>query len=194
VRQTLLFSATLDASVTAFSKKYMKAPLKLTAPKEKVTLDLIDQIVIESSNRKKFHDLLRIFKKDAPTKAIIFCRSRIGVDHLHGALLEAEVPAEKLHGGLNQSVRETVMRRFRDGDFQYLVATDVAARGLDISGVSHVINYNLPDLPEDYVHRIGRTGRAGFSGIAYTLLTGKDLERFRKVEDYIGMPIPRRGE
>ncbi|MBS7526913.1 DEAD/DEAH box helicase [Fusibacter paucivorans] len=190
-RQTLLFSATIDKTVKRFSKKYMKSSEHVVAPKEKVVLDHIAQYVILSSNRKKVDDLLFLFKRDCPTKAIIFCRSRIGVDTLHQTLFEAGLSVAKLHGGLSQTVRENVMKGFREGEFLTLVTTDVASRGLDISMVSHVINYNLPDFPEDYVHRIGRTGRAGAAGIAYTILTGKDEIRLEKIEAFIDMKIPR---
>lgn len=190
-KQSLLFSATMDKSVKKFANKYMKKPETVVAPKEKIILDNITQYVIMSSNRKKISDLLEVFKRDYPTKVIIFCRSRIGVDTLHQSLKEFGVDTEKLHGGLSQSVREKVMRDFRDNIFKILVTTDVSSRGLDITGVSHVINYNLPDLPEDYVHRIGRTGRAGYTGLAYTILTGKDDVRLQKIEEYIDMKIPR---
>jgi ATP-dependent RNA helicase DeaD len=190
-RQTLLFSATIDKTVKRFSKKYMKSSEHVVAPKEKVVLDHIAQYVILSSNRKKVDDLLFLFKRDCPTKAIIFCRSRIGVDTLYQTLFEAGLSVAKLHGGLSQTVRENVMKGFREGEFLTLVTTDVASRGLDISMVSHVINYNLPDFPEDYVHRIGRTGRAGATGIAYTILTGKDDIRLEKIEAFIDMKIPR---
>jgi ATP-dependent RNA helicase DeaD len=190
-KQTLLFSATIDDTVLDYADKYMKTYRHVVAPKEKITLDNISQFVIISSNRRKVNDLLEIIKRDKPTKAIIFCRSRIGVDSLHSHLVEANLPVEKLHGGLNQTTREEVMKGFREGAFQYLVSTDVASRGLDISQVSHVINYNLPDQSEDYVHRIGRTGRAGYYGVAYTVLTGKDAQRLEKIEDFIEMEIPK---
>jgi len=188
-KQTLMFSATIDDTVSNFAEKVLGKHRHVVAPKVKVILDSIEQRVILSSNRKKVSDLFELLKRDQPSKAIIFCRSRMGVDELHGILVEAEVPAEKLHGGLNQTIRETVMADFREGAFQCLVTTDVSSRGLDISGVSHVINYNLPDQAEDYVHRIGRTGRAGFTGVAYTILTGKDAQRLEKIEEYIGMTL-----
>lgn len=190
-RQTLLFSATIDKSVEKFAQKYMTDHKHLIAPKEKITLDNITQLVILSSNRKKIEDLLTLIKRDFPSKAIIFCRSRVGVDTLHSALVERELSVDKLHGGLNQTLRESVMKAFKEGQFKYLITTDVASRGLDVSHVSHVINYNLPDFPEDYVHRIGRTGRAGYTGMAYTLLTEKDELRLKKIEDYIEMEIPK---
>jgi len=188
-RQTLMFSATIDDTVSAFAERYLGTYDHVVAPKVKVVLDSIEQIVIMSSNRKKVNDLFELLKRDQPSKVIVFCRSRLGVDTLHSSLEEAGILAEKLHGGLNQTIRETVMADFREGAFKCLVTTDVSSRGLDISGVSHVINYNLPDQAEDYVHRIGRTGRAGFSGVAYTLLTGKDVQRLEKIEAYIGMPL-----
>ncbi len=188
-KQTLLFSATMDDTVSAFAKKYMSDYNHIIAPKEKVTLDNITQLVVVSSNRRKVDDLLEIIKRDNPSKGIIFCRSRIGVDSLYDHLKEANLSVEKLHGGLNQTTREEVMNGFREGTFKFLVSTDVASRGLDISQVSHVINYNLPDQPEDYVHRIGRTGRAGYTGVAYTVLTGKDALRLEKIEEYIEMEI-----
>lgn len=188
-KQTLLFSATIDKTVVDYAQKNMTNYDQVVAPKEKVILDNITQIVIMSSNRRKVTDLLEIFKRDKPSKTIIFCRSRIGVDSLHEQLVEAKLSVEKLHGGLNQTIRETVMNGFRDGDFEYLVSTDVASRGLDISKVSHVINYNLPDQVEDYVHRIGRTGRAGNHGVAYTVLTEKDALRLEKIEEFIEMKI-----
>jgi len=188
-KQTLLFSATIDETVLEFANNHMHTYNHIVAPKEKVTLDNIRQIVIESSNRRKVTDLLEVIKRDKPSKTIIFCRSRIGVDSLHEHLLEAKLQVEKLHGGMNQTDRESVMRGFREGEFKYLVSTDVASRGLDISQVSHVINYNLPDQAEDYVHRIGRTGRAGYCGVAYTILTAKDALRLEKIEDYIEMKI-----
>lgn len=190
-KQTLLFSATIDQSVAQFAKNYMIDYDHIIAPKEKVTLDNITQTVVLSSNRRKVTDLLELIKREKPEKAIIFCRSRIGVDSLHEFLVEAKLSVEKLHGGLNQTIREEVMHGFREGAFQLLVSTDVASRGLDISLVSHVINYNLPDQEEDYVHRIGRTGRAGKSGIAYIVLTEKDALRLQKIEEYIEMEIPK---
>lgn len=190
-KQTLLFSATIDRSVKQFAKKHLKTVERVTAPKQKITLDNIEQRLIRSSNRQKIGDLLEIFKRDHPARTIIFCRSRRGVDTLCEKLIEEKMSVEKLHGGLSQMVRESVMDAFRQGEIKILVTTDVVSRGIDVTGVSHVINYNLPDAPEDYVHRIGRTGRAGYSGVAYTLLTGKDEQRMVKVEEYIEMKIPK---
>lgn len=187
--QTLLFSATIDESVSTFAKTHMKKCENIVAPKEKITLDAITQKVLLTSNRRKVDDLMEILKRDCPSKAIIFCRSRIGVDSLHQHMAEANLSVEKLHGGLNQTIREEVMKGFREGSFKYLISTDVASRGLDISEVSHVINYNLPDQAEDYVHRIGRTGRAGYTGVAYIILTSKDALRLEKIEEYIEMEI-----
>ena len=118
---------------------------------------------------------------------MVFARSRVGADSLYEEMLGAGFQVEVLHGGLTQAKRAQVMEQFKDGKVKFLVATDVAARGLDIEGVTHVFNYNLPDEPENYVHRIGRTGRAGQMGLTYTFLTQKDEKRMEAIEDFIQM-------
>lgn len=188
-RQTLCFSATLSQSVDHFAEKALNNPVAMTAPRKQITLDAIDQYVVLTSNRRKYHDFKQIFKQNYPQKAVIFCRSRIGVETLTKEMLQDGFDVDALHGGLTQAKREAVMQLFRDNKLRYLVATDVAARGLDIEGVSHVFNYNLPDEPENYVHRIGRSGRAGQIGVAYTFLTGKDEKRLQAIEAFIGQNI-----
>lgn len=190
-RQTLCFSATIDGSVNNFSKKYLTQPKLIKAPKKQVTLENITQIVVESSNRKKFNDFVKILNKDKPKKAIIFCRSRIGTQSLCEEMIDAGYNAGALHGKLTQSKREFIMKSFRNNEIQYLVATDVAARGIDVDGITHVFNYNLPDDIENYVHRIGRTGRAGNKGVAYTIYTLKDVKRLEAVETFINMKLER---
>lgn len=190
-RQTLCFSATISHHIDLFTGRYLTDPVFVNAPKEQITLENITQLVVESSNRKKLDDFMTILKRDNPENAIIFCRSRVGTDALYEAMLAAGYRVEAIHGGLTQSKREAVMAEFRTGEIKYLVATDVAARGLDIEGISHIFNYNLPDEPENYVHRIGRTGRAGNVGVAYTILTIKDEKRLAEVEAFIDMKIKR---
>lgn len=190
-KQTLCYSATLSHAVDTFAEKYLKSPVLVKAPKRQVTLESIDQYVVITSNRRKFEDLLRVIRQNYPEKVIVFCRSRIGAQTLYEDLLAEGFSVEALHGALTQAKREAVMEAFRKGDIQYLVATDVAARGLDIEGISHVFNYNLPDDAENYVHRIGRTGRAGLTGVAYTFLTGKDEGRLEAIETFIQMKIKR---
>jgi len=190
-RQTLCFSATISHTVDTFSNKYLINPKYVQAPKTQVTLEGITQLVVETSNRRKFDDFLKIIKENHPNKAIVFCRSRMGTHSLYEEMLSAGFNVEAIHGDLTQAKREFVMNAFKNDDIKFLVATDVASRGLDVEGVTHVFNYNLPDEPENYVHRIGRTGRAGNIGVAYTIFTKKDLKRLEAIEAFIGMKIDR---
>jgi len=190
-RQTLCFSATIDNKLDTFSETHLINPIFVQAPKKQIIIENIKQIVVETSNRKKYDDFLKILNQNFPNKAIIFCRSRRGTHDLYEELLKSGFNVEELHGGLTQSKREFVMNAFRNNSIKFLVATDVAARGLDVDGVTHVFNYNLPDDIENYVHRIGRTGRAGFLGIAYTMLTAKDSKRLESIEKFINMKIDR---
>lgn len=190
-RQTLCFSATISHTVDTFSSEYLNNPEHIKAPKKQVTLESITQFVVETSNRRKFTDFVKVLKQNYPNKAIIFCRSRMGAHTLYEEMLAADFNVEELHGALTQAKREFVMISFRNNEIKFLVATDVAARGLDVEGVTHVFNYNLPDDPESYVHRIGRTGRAGHSGVVYTLLTDKDSRRLEAIEAFIDMKINR---
>lgn len=190
-RQTLCYSATLSHAVDTFADKVLKDPITVKAPRKQITLETIDQYVVITSNRKKFADFQRVLKQNYPEKAMVFTRSRMGAQALYEEMLAAGYSVETLHGALTQAKREVVMQQFRDGVVQYLVATDVAARGLDIDGVTHVFNYNMPDDAENYVHRIGRTGRAGLYGVAYSFITQKDLNRLDAIEEFINMKIKR---
>lgn len=188
-KQIWCYSATLSHSVDSFADRVLKNPKTVKAPREKITLDSIDQYVVLTSNRQKFNDFNKIIKMCYPTKSIVFCRSRIGASTMYEEMLAFGYKVEVLHGALTQAKRESALQRFREGEVDYLVATDVAARGLDIDGITHVFNYNLPDDPENYVHRIGRTGRAGNYGVTYTFLTGKDEKRLEAIELFIEMKI-----
>ena len=190
-KQTLCFSATISNTVDKFSNKYLVNPKIVKAPKKQITLEGIRQTVVETSNRRKFDDFMKIMKEEKPEKAIIFCRSRRGTHSMYEEMLDAKLDVEAIHGDLTQAKRESVMAAFKNNEVKYLVATDVAARGIDVEGVTHVFNYNLPDEAENYVHRIGRTGRAGKEGVSYTIFTEKDKKRLQAVEDFIGMKIDR---
>lgn len=190
-KQTLCFSATISHTVDSFSSKYLVNPKYVKAPKKQITLEAIKQFVVETSNRRKFDDFEKILKQDKPEKAIIFCRSKRGTDALYQEMLEAGYDVEAIHGDLTQAKREFVMSAFKNDEVKYLVATDVAARGIDVEGVTHVFNYNLPDDIENYVHRIGRTARAGSEGTAYTIFTEKDAKRLEAIEKFIDMKIER---
>jgi ATP-dependent RNA helicase DeaD len=190
-RQTALFSATIPSPIAELARRYMRAPERITVPTEHLTVPQIRQVYYEVGARDKFEVLARILDFEMPSSAIIFCRTKSEVDSLGERLIARAFPAETLHGDLNQAQRDRVMGRFRSGQVELLVATDVAARGLDIEHVSHVINYDIPLDPEIYVHRIGRTARAGRSGVAITLVTPRERRLLRTIERLTGAPIQR---
>nr|WP_270172440.1 DEAD/DEAH box helicase [Paenibacillus sp. SYP-B4298] len=173
-KQTLLFSATMPDSVRRLAQAYMNDTEDIRIRSERVTLDSIKQIVVETSDRGKLATLLGIIRIHHPYLAVVFCRTKIRAKKLTEQLAEAGIEVDELHGDLTQAKREQVMRRFRSAKLQVLVATDVAARGLDVEGVTHVINYDIPHDAETYIHRIGRTGRAGQSGTAITFASPRD--------------------
>ncbi len=191
-KQTLCFSATIDSKVKKLAYKTMKNPLVLQVEKESIILDSISQLVIETTDRKKQAALCQLLNEDNPFMSIIFCRTKRRVDKLEEELHMKGYNVQKLHGDITQSKREKIMKSFKNAEIQYLIATDVASRGLDISGVSHVYNYDIPEDPESYVHRIGRTGRAGGSGFSYIFVAPKDLEYLRAIEESIKHKIPKR--
>lgn len=189
-RQTLLFSATMPAPILSLTKKYMNNPKVFSISKEQLTVPLTDQFYCESKD--KLEALCRILETEDMDKTIIFCRTKKGVDELVASLNTRGYSAESLHGDLSQAQRDKVMKAFRERKLEVLVATDVAARGLDISDVSHVINFDIPQDPESYVHRIGRTGRAGKSGIAITFITPREFRQLRLIEKVIRVTIRRK--
>lgn len=190
-RQTALFSATMPNPIAELAKRYMRSPERVTVPSEHMTVPQIRQIYYEVGGRDKFEVLARILDFERPASAIVFCRTKSEVDSLGERLIARAYPAETLHGDLSQVQRDRVMNRFRTGQVELLVATDVAARGLDIDHVSHVINFDMPLDPEIYVHRVGRTGRAGRAGVAVTLVTPRERRLLRYIERMTGAPIQR---
>jgi ATP-dependent RNA helicase DeaD len=182
-RQTALFSATMPTEIRKLAEKGMYEPQTIKVRAATLTIDTVEQFFVEVPDREKADALARVLKAERPKQAIIFVRTKIGVDRLARSLNDKGVRVKALHGDMSQGTRDGVMIAFKDGREKLLVATDIAARGLDISGVSHVVNYDMPNSPEVYVHRIGRTGRVGRSGRAITLITPKqqrDLEAVRK--------------
>src|SRR3954451_851032 len=182
-RQTALFSATMPAEIRKLAEKGMYEPQTIKVRAATLTIDTVEHFFVEVPEREKADALARVLKAERPTQAIIFVRTKIGVDRLARALNDKGLRVKALHGDMSQGSRDGVMIAFKDGRERLLVATDIAARGLDISGVSHVVNYDMPNSPEVYVHRIGRTGRVGRSGRAITLVTPKqarDLDAVRK--------------
>ena len=190
-RQTALFSATMPGPIAALAKRYMRDPQRITVQAEQMTVPQIRQTYYEVGSRDKFEVLARVLDFEMPSSAIIFCRTKSEVDALGERLIARAFPAETLHGDLSQAQRDRVMGRFKTGQVELLVATDVAARGLDIEHVSHVINYDIPLDPEIYVHRIGRTGRAGRAGCAITLVTPRERRLLRTIERATGAEIRR---
>jgi ATP-dependent RNA helicase DeaD len=190
-RQTALFSATMPDAIVKLAQRYMNAPQRVTVRAEQLAVPQIRQIYYEVGKRDKFEMLARILDYERPTSAIIFCRTKRDVDMLGERLVARAYPAETIHGDLNQSQRDRVMGRFRGGQVELLIATDVAARGLDIDHVSHVFNYDIPLAAESYVHRIGRTGRAGRSGSAITLVTARERRLWYTIQRATNSPIQR---
>lgn len=181
-RHTMLFSATMPANIQKLAQQFLRNPEHVSVIPKQVSAPLIDQAYIELHEKQKFEALSRLIDMEAPDLAIIFGRTKRRVDELAEALQKRGYAAEGLHGDLSQNQRDNVMRKFRDGSIDVLVATDVAARGLDVSGVTHVINFDLPQDPESYVHRIGRTGRAGKEGTAWTFVTPREIDHLHFIE------------
>lgn len=188
-RQTMLFSATLSEEVLGLAERYMNDPVKIFLAPDKMTVEEVDQTVFAVDQPFKTDLLVEVLKREQPERSIIFTRTKIGADRLAMRLNKRRLPAQELHSGLHQKRRERILADFREGKFQYLIATDVAARGIDIDGVSHVINYDIPENPEDYVHRIGRTARMGASGRAVTFVTGEDGFFLTAIEKLINQEI-----
>ncbi|WP_100405799.1 DEAD/DEAH box helicase [Bacillus solitudinis] len=181
-RQTLLFSATMPKRIEKLAQTFMKNPQVIAVKSKEVTMENIEQQYIELHEREKFDVLCRLLDIHTPELSIVFGRTKRRVDELSEALIKRGYRAEGIHGDLNQAKRDSVLRKFKTGLIDVLVATDVAARGLDISGVSHVYNFDLPQDPESYVHRIGRTGRAGKSGVAVTFATPRERDHVKTIE------------
>ncbi len=181
-RQTLLFSATMPAPIRRIAETFMKNPEIVAIKSKGMTVENIEQYFVKAHEREKFDVLSRILNVQQPELAIVFGRTKRRVDELSNALTIRGYLAEGIHGDLTQAKRMSVLRQFKEGKIDILVATDVAARGLDISGVTHVYNFDIPQDPESYVHRIGRTGRAGKSGVAVTFVTPREMGYLRIVE------------
>jgi len=181
-RQTALFSATLPPRIRSLANRFMRDPQSVTIKKETLTVSAIEQRYYLVHEADKTNALTRLFEIEPIKSALIFARTRAETATLANELVVRGIPAEAIHGDLDQNARERVLGRFRTNQLKVLVATDVAARGLDIDDISHVFNYHLPDDAEVYIHRIGRTGRAGKTGIAITLLSPKEKRRLREVE------------
>jgi superfamily II DNA/RNA helicase len=191
-RQSLMFTATMDRTMETLARKLLNNPVRVEVAGQQVTHDKITQHLHVADDIRHKKKLLRhVIDKKEVTRAIVFSATKRGADRIARELSEDGHRAAALHGDMSQAARNKTVRNLRDGRIRLLVATDVAARGLDVNGISHVINFDLPQVAEDYVHRIGRTGRAGASGIAISFCNaGEDAIRLRQIERYIGQSLP----
>lgn len=188
-RQTVLFSATMNKRIMGITKKYLKNPKKVKIQAEELTVNEIEQISISIKEAMKSETLMRLIQVYQPQKAIVFCNTKKRVDDLIEVLKQNHFKAEALHGDIKQNMRERIMKRMRNGEFQILVATDVVARGIDIQDVEFVLNYDVPQEEEYYVHRIGRTGRNGNTGKAITFVVGKEKSKLQSIKKYSNAKI-----
>jgi ATP-dependent RNA helicase DeaD len=191
-RQTALFSATVPTVIRILSRRYMHEPATVHVQPQQVTVEEVEQVYYEVADRDKVEGLLALIEQDPPERAMIFRQTKIGVDRLVAILKRRGLAVSAIHGDMSQRVREQVLREFREGKLRYLVATDVAARGLDIPEVSHVFNYDIPEDPEAYVHRIGRTARAGRSGRAVMFVGEWDSDKLPPIQKVVGGLLQRR--
>lgn len=188
-RQTMLFSATLVPEIRELARTFMKNPQLIVIASPELTVSLTEQHYYEVNPRQKVETICRIIDVEHPQVSLIFCRTKKGADALNRVLNSRGYAADSLHGDMSQRERDHVMDRFRSGNISILVATDLAARGLDVEMVSHVFNFDIPDDPDSYVHRIGRTGRAGRDGMAITLVEPSQIRQLRIIERHIGKKI-----
>jgi len=188
-KKTLLFSATMPREILAIAKKYMKDYDTVAIKTETTISDRIDQKYYEVAPRNKFEALCRVIDISDDFYGIVFCKTKMDVDEVASRLMGRGMLAEGIHGDIEQKTREKILARFREKKSNILVATDVAARGIDIDNLSHVVNYSLPDSPETYTHRIGRTARAGKTGIAISFISRMDTRKLFAIERLIGQKI-----
>jgi ATP-dependent RNA helicase DeaD len=192
VRQTMLFSATMPQPIQELARRFMVEPEFVRLRAKEATVPQTEQYYFQVHEKEKFDALCRLLDLQSPDAAIVFARTKRRVDELLDALCKRGYSAEAIHGDLTQARRDSVMRKFKDGATEILVATDVAARGLDISAVTHVYNFDMPQDPDSYVHRIGRTGRLGKPGIAATFVSHRELGHLELIERSINRKIIRK--
>lgn len=192
-RVTLLFSATIPVEVNYLSQEYMVNPENIEIEADEPNLDKIEQIYYAVDGLKKVDFMKKVIERESPGKAIIFCNTQEQVENLYAILKKWNKGTCIVHGGMDQKARKETLAAFKRGEFRMLIATDVASRGLHVQGITHVINYSVPFDNEQYVHRIGRTGRVDQHGIAITMVIPSEKDRFDGLEEYLGYTIPCRG-
>jgi len=190
-RQTLLLSATVPTTIFNLAKRYMYRPRLLNFSSKQISADTIDQYYFTVEPHDKMRMLMALIDREDPKQGIIFCRTKRGTEKLYQKLSKRLKNVGCIHGDLNQSQRDRVMLAFREEKIQILLATDVVGRGIDVSTISHIINYDLPHFSEDYVHRVGRTGRMGREGIAFSFVTPEEGEYLTNIEIMIDKLLKR---
>ena len=189
-RQNLLFSATYGKDIKQLSSEVLKNPVFVEVTKRNTAAEKVNQIIYRIEKEQKRHLLAHLIKEEAWYQVLVFVRTRHGANRLARQLDKSGLPATAIHSDKSQAARTRAMKSFKKGDLQVLVATDVAARGIDLQDLTHVVNFELPQVPEDYVHRIGRTGRAGKSGTAISLISPEDKSQLQKIEKILKYSIP----
>lgn len=190
-RQTLLLSATVPPPILKLAQRYMKDPLSLNFSSKEVSVETIEQRYFTVDPGRKFELLLRLLVREKPRQCIVFCRTKRGTEKIFQRLAKKVPAVSQIHGDLNQSQRDRVMAAFREGKVRFLVATDVIGRGIDVSTVSHIVNYDVPAFCDDYVHRVGRTGRMGREGIAFTFVSPEEGHELTRIEERINRLLMR---
>jgi len=190
-RQTLLLSATIPPPVKRLAERYMRAPEMLDFSSKDLAVETIEQYYFTVDPERKFDLLVKLVEREQPQQAIVFCRTRRGTDKVCRRLTEVVKAVDTIHGDLVQSARDRVMRRFREGKIKVLVATDVVGRGIDVTSISHIINYDVPQFCDDYVHRVGRTGRMGREGVAFTFVSPEEGNELTRIEMRINRLLKR---
>ena len=190
-RQTLLFSATMPPEVEALARKYLRKPVVVQVGRRSMAASTVTHAVYPVPREKKSALLVELLRQESMDSVLVFTRTKHGADRVVRHLEKASIEATAMHADKSQGQRTKALEDFKSGAVRVLVATDIAQRGLDISGISHVINYDVPQQPEDYVHRIGRTGRAAATGDAYTFMSTDEIAMVRTIERLLGQPIPR---
>ena len=189
-RQTLFFSATMPQEITKLADAMLREPARVAVTPQATTVDRVEQRVILTEKASKASLLIEVLKTEKTDRVLVFTRTKHGADKVVRGLQKAGHSAEAIHGNKSQNQRERVLAAFRNGRLRTLIATDIAARGIDVDGVSHVVNYDLPNIPESYVHRIGRTARAGAEGVAISFCDHEERAYLRDIERLIRMTIP----
>jgi ATP-dependent RNA helicase DeaD len=190
-RQTLLLSATVPPPIEKLAQRYMRQPEKQNFSPKDLSVDTIEQFYFTVDNDRKFDLLLKLIEKEGPKQAIIFCRTKRGTEKIFQRLSKKIEGVACIHGDMQQNARDRVMSQFREGKVRYLVATDVVGRGIDVSGISHIINYDIPTFCDDYVHRVGRTGRMGREGVAFTFVCPEEGYELTRIEERINLLLKR---